>query len=210
MQYIHSMLFYHVDKRYKTMWNVVKLNRNGQKEEGLLKTSTGITLSATLKRQPLKDATFHTPSHTWNTQQLMHYSCVQWVNERDAALSIQEPFPAVLLWVKVGGKKPLMLILYKTTIWRWFLFQWAQWQSHLTGVTLLMHTGPSEEPQLHSTCGMCPSFHSSTCMYAYECGCVTSIRQRGAFIMCSVEELWRGSVESGSVRAEVSKSEECC
>ena len=27
-------------------------------------------------------------------------------------------------------------------------------------------------PQLHSTCRMCPSFHHSTCMYAYVCVCV--------------------------------------
>ena len=43
---------------------------------------------------------------TPETQQLMHYSWLQWVNERDAALSIQEPFPAVILWVKEQKKSP--------------------------------------------------------------------------------------------------------
>lgn len=38
------------------------------------------------------------------------------------------------------------------TIWHWLLFQWVQRQSHLTGITLLMLTSPSEEPPLHSTC----------------------------------------------------------
>lgn len=99
----------------------------------------------------------------------MHYSCVHWVNERDVALSIQEPFSLQCFFELRRGKKPLMLILHKTTIWRWLLFQWAQWQSRLTAVTLLMHAGPSEKPQLCSTCGTCPTFHSSTCMYAHVC-----------------------------------------
>lgn len=54
----------------KKMWNVVKSKKDGQREQGWEKTSTGVSFSLslfTLKRQLLKDDTFHTPSHTWNT-----------------------------------------------------------------------------------------------------------------------------------------------
>lgn len=59
-------------------------------------------LSGTLKRQLLKDVTFHTPSHTWNTA--AHVLFMSAVSEWKGCCF--EPFPAVILWVKEEKKAP--------------------------------------------------------------------------------------------------------
>ncbi len=97
------------DKQYVKCCQIEQRWTKGRRlSENLNESISPLSLSlpGTLKRQSLKDVTFHTPSHTWNTQRLMHYSWLQWVNEKDAALSIQEPFPAVMLWVKEENKSP--------------------------------------------------------------------------------------------------------
>lgn len=85
----------------KNTWNVVIFNADGQRKDDLVKTSMGVTLSLASYWKMLLPHSISHLKHTAAHALFMQ----QWVNERDAALSIQEPFPVVTLWVK-EGKKP--------------------------------------------------------------------------------------------------------
>lgn len=198
------------------MWNVTEMDKGKEVWWKPQREHLPLSLPGTLKRQSLKDVTFHTPSHTWNTQRLMHYSWLQWVNEKDAALSIQEPFPAVMLWVKEENKSPWCSFYTRRqsdvnfffnergdkVVWQAILIK-ARWPQQGAAAPQHMRDVPQFSQQHMYEC-ICE------CVCLCECGCVTLMRQWRTFIMRSVEELWRGSVESNNVRAEVSKREGCC
>lgn len=205
-----------LDTMMKTnTWNVVKLNRDEQREDSEVKRSNGATL------RHIKRYYTHTDTHTWNTHLkhtaahalFMRYS--EWM-KRDAALSILEPFPCSPFFELRSEKKLKKKAPYahftsddnvtptpfsnsaatKSFDRRYFINAPAPSRSHNS--ERHMRDVPHFSQRTH-VCA--PVWHQ------YVSG--------GAFIMYAVEELWKGGgggglVESDSVRAEVSKREECC
>lgn len=63
----------------KKKWNVVKFNWDGQREEGLVKTSTGVTLSGTLKSHwKMLLSTLHLTPEPHSSSCIIH-ACSEWM-----------------------------------------------------------------------------------------------------------------------------------
>lgn len=199
------MLFCHLDK---------KMNVDGQREEGSVKTSLGVTLSLWRIKETVSERCClpHSISHLKHTAAHPLFMCAvsEWKGccfEHPGSRSLQSSFELrrkkkhdahFTLDDSLTLTSFSMSTTTKSFDSRYFINAcWPQW-----GAATAQHMW--DMPQF-----------SQQHMYVYvgimcECGCVTSIRQRVTFIMCSVETLWRGSVESDSVRAEVSNWAECC
>lgn len=109
------------------------------------------------KRFMFKDVTSHTPSHTWNTETNALF------------MSIDREWKGLLLWAPMNYsmqaffelKRPLMLILHKVAFCH--LFSLRMVAKSFDRHYFINVQWPQWELQLYSLCGMCPSFHSSTC-----------------------------------------------